>query len=85
MKPSNEDIVQTMQRKGFTCTCGHDPDKDVFFALFRHEATRLSCITIEPGRYSHVPVHPSLYHEAETMNKAVILAADAAKKPVCEF
>lgn len=84
MKQSNKDIVQTMRRKGFTCSCGYDPDKDVFFALFQHEATRLSCITMEPGRYTHVPVHPSLFHEAKTMNEALMLAADAAEKPVCE-
>ena len=80
----NTDIVKEMRRKGFTCTCGYDPDKNVCFALFRHEATRLSCITMEPGRYSHVPVHPSLYHEAETMEEALELAADAAKSEVPE-
>lgn len=77
----NTDIVQTMRRKGFVCICGDDPNKDVCFALFQHEATRLSCITMEPGRYSHVPVHPSLFHEAKTMNEALMLAVDAA---VCE-
>ena len=80
----NEDIVKEMRRKGFTCICGDDLDKNVCFALFQHEATRISCIMMEPGRYTHVPVHPSLYHEAKTMHEALVLAADAAKKPVPE-
>lgn len=80
----NKDIVKVMRRKGFICICGYDPNKDVCFALFQHEATRLSCITIEPGRYSHVSVHPSLFHEAETMEEAYMLAADAAMKSVPE-
>ncbi len=78
----NTDIVKEMRRKGFVCACGDDPDRDVCFALFRHEATRLTCITIAPGRYSHTPIHPSLWHEAKTMDEALVLAAEAAMKPL---
>ncbi|KKL12258.1 hypothetical protein LCGC14_2537590 [marine sediment metagenome] len=80
----NTDIAKMMRRKGFTCVCGDDLDRNVCFALFQHEATRLSCITMEPGRYSHVPIHPSLFHKAETMNEALMLAADAAIREVPE-
>jgi hypothetical protein len=81
-KMNHRDIDNMMRQKGFNCIFGHDPETNLFFAIYKHEATRLACITMEPGRYSHVPIHPSLFHEAETFDDAVTLAAEAALAPL---
>lgn len=81
---ADKDVVAEMRRKGFTCTFGHDPDTETFFALFQHQATRLACITMEPGKYFHVPVHPFFYHVAKTLQEALEMAAESAMRPASE-
>jgi hypothetical protein len=82
-----KDITVDMFRKGFICIMTEDPDPgdfdtDIWGVLFQHEATRLSCVTVEPGRYNHVPIHSSVYHWAETLDEAIAKAAEAAMRPV---
>lgn len=79
---ADKDISVEMSHKGFICIMAEDPDTDMWGVLFRHEATRLSCVTVEPGRYNHVPVHSSMYHWALDLDEAVAKAAEAAMRPV---
>ena len=78
---ADKDITVKMFHKGFICIMTEDPDTGMWGVLFQHEATRLSCITVEPGRYNHVPIHSSMFHWAKMLDRAIAKAAKAAMRP----